>query len=266
MMARETGEAERNAGKIAASLVGQRILVTVVVLGSLLGSCLSFFILRYEIPEVPVLGISILTWILLVTLGTAIILLFLFALALKEELTRRMVDSLLKVVVFISRGRWQLNGLKSRVQTARDAFHYAIKALAGHPSILVWPVVFSLMSWLFSLLVSWLVFVSLLGYPLHFGVVMIVHSLSCAIQSIPLGVPAEVGLTEVAMISLYTAFLRGTYGVANAGALSAAATFLIRLLTVGLRLVIGFVAIQWVGAKVLTGSSRRRSRQDEEGR
>jgi uncharacterized protein (TIRG00374 family) len=205
-----------------------------------------------------------LNWIILVTIGTAIILFFLFALALREEITRRIVDPLLKVAVFISRGRWQLGVLRSRVQTARDAFHYAIKALARQPSSLAWPVIFSLMSWLFSLLISWLVFVSLLGWPIHFGIVMIVHSLSCAIQAIPLGVPAEVGLTEVAMISLYTAFLRGTPGVMDVGALSAAATFLIRLLTVGLRLFIGFVAIQWVGAKTLRGNSFWSSAQGEE--
>jgi len=264
LMSRETGVTEGNAGKIAASLVGQRILITVVVLGSLLGSCLSFFILRYEIPQAPVLGMSILNWIVLVTLGTAIILFFLVALALKEEITQKILDPLLKVAAFVSRGRWQLEQLRSRVQTARDAFHYAIRVLGEHPSDLAGPVIFSLLSWLSGLLVSWLVFVALLGSPIHFGIVMIVHSLSCAIQSIPLGVPAEVGLTEVAMISLYTAFLRGTPGIVGAGALSAAATFLIRLLTVGLRLFVGFVAIQWVGAKALTGSPIGKSLQGEE--
>ena len=58
LMSKETGETERNTGKIAASIVSHRILRTVVVLSSLLGSCLAFFILRYEIPEEPVLGIS----------------------------------------------------------------------------------------------------------------------------------------------------------------------------------------------------------------
>ena len=264
LMSRETGATEGNAGKIAASLVGQRILITVVVLGSLLGSCLSFFILRYEIPQAPVLGMSILNWIVLVTLGTTLILSFLVALALKEEITQKIVDPLLRVAAFVSRGRWQLKQLRSRVQTARDAFHYAIRVLGEHPSNLAGPVIFSLLSWLSGLLVSWLVFVALLGSPIHFGIVMIVHSLSCAIQSIPLGVPAEVGLTEVAMISLYTAFLRGTPGIVGAGALSAAATFLIRLLTVGLRLFVGFVAIQWVGAKALTGSPIGKSLQGEE--
>lgn len=257
LMSKETGETERNTGKIAASLVSHRILNTVVVLGSLLGSCLFFFVvLRYEIPEEPVLGMSISNWILLVTLGTAVTFFFLFALALKEEITQKIMDLLFKLVAVISRGRWRLTELKSKVQTALNAFHYAIKVLGRPPSSLAGPMIFAVMSWLFSLLVSSLVFVSLLGRPINFGIVVIVYSLTCAIQSIPLGIPAEVGLTEVVMISFYTAFLRGTPGVLDVGALSAAATFLIRLLTVGLRLFIGFVAIQWVGAKALTSGSR----------
>ncbi len=255
LMSKETGNTERNTGKIAASLVSHRILSTVVVLGSLLVSCLFFFILRYEIPEEPVLGMSISNWIVLVTVGTAVTLFFLFTLAIKEEITRKIMDPLLKLAVFISKGRWQLTRLQSRVRKALNAFHYAIKVFGRHPSSLARPVFFSLVSWLFSLLISSLVFVSL-GHPIHFGIVVIVYSLSCAIQSIPLGVPAEVGLTEVVMISLYTAFLRGTPGLADVGALSAAATFLIRILTVGFRLFIGFAAIQWVGAKALIGSSR----------
>ena len=259
LVSKETGETERNTGKIAASLVSHRILGTVVVLGSLLISCLSFFILRYKIPEEPVLGMSISNWILLVTLGSAVTLFLLFVLSLKEELTRKIADSLFKVVAFISRRRWQLTGLKSKVQTALNAFHYAIKVLGRHPSSLARPVVFSLMSWLFSLLIPSLVFVSLLGHPIHFGIVVIVHSLSCAIQSIPLGIPAEMGLVEPAMTELYAAFLTGTPGVPDidAGrAIGFPATILIRILTVGLRLLIGFVAIQWVRTKALMGGSR----------
>jgi len=265
LMSKETGETERNTGKIAASLVSHRILVSVVVLSSLVISCL-FLISEYKIPEQPVLGMSISNWIILVTLGTVIILLFLSALALKEEITRRITNSLFKVVVFISKGRWQLTGWKSRVQKALDAFHYAIKIFRRSPSSLARPIVFASLSRLFSLLISSLVFISL-GQPIHFGVVMVVHSLSCAIQSIPLGVPAEVGLTEVAMISLYTAFLSGIPGIIDVGALSAAATFLIRILTVGLRLFIGFVAIQWIGARGLLDGSRRdqpKVKRDEE--
>lgn len=255
LMSRETGETERNAGKIAASLVSHRILVSVVVLGSLVISCL-FLVLAYRIPEQPVLGMSISIWMILVTLGTITVLLFLYTLALKEKITQRIMNSLFKLVVFVSRGRWQLARLQSRAQKALDAFHYAIKIFGRNPSSLTGSTICALLSWLFSLLTSSFVFISL-GYPIHFGIVMVVHSLSCAIQSIPLGIPAEVGLTEVAMISLYTAFLRGIPGLVDVGALSAAATFLIRILTVGLRLSIGFVVIQWIGARGLLGALRR---------
>ncbi|MFQ6065265.1 MAG: YbhN family protein [Candidatus Bathyarchaeia archaeon] len=254
----ESGETERNTGKIAASLVSHRILNTVVVLSSLVTSCLFFFVvLRYKLPQEPVLGMSISGWLMLVTLGTSIAFFFLFALAVKEEITQKITDSLFRLVAFLSRGRWRLTELKSKVQTALNAFHHAIKIFGRRPSILAKPTVFTLMSWFSSLLISSFVFASL-GYPIQFGIVVIVYSLSCAIQSIPLGVPAEVGLTEVIMISLYTAFLRGTPGVTDVAALSAAATFLIRILTVGLRLLIGFVAVQFVGVKALMGGSSNR--------
>jgi len=98
---------------------------------------------------------------------------------------------------------------------------------------------------------SFLVFVSL-GYPIHFNFVIIVYSIRCAIRSIPLGVPAEVGVMEVLMTTLYSLF-----GVPIG--ISAAATVLIRVLTVWLRLFIGFMAVQWVGIKALVGSSHQGS-------
>ncbi len=253
MMSKETGGTERNTGKIAASLVSHRMVNTVVALGSLLVGCL-FFILRHEIPRDPVLGMSVSNWILLVTVGSAVTLAFMFILTLNEGLTQKTVDSLFKLATFVSKDHWPLKRFKSRVRKGLNAFHYAITVIGGQPTRLATPVVFSLIYWFFSLLISSLVFMSL-GHPVHFGIVVIVYSLGCTIQSIPLGIPAEVGLTEIAMISLYTAFLRGTPGVIDVGALSAAATFLTRILTVGLRLFIGFVAIQWVGAKALMGDS-----------
>ena len=100
---------------------------------------------------------------------------------------------------------------------------------------------------------SFLVFVSL-GYPIHFNFVIIVYSISVAIRSIPLGIPGEVGVMEVVMTTLYTAFL----GIEFVS-LCAAATVLIRVLTVWFRLFIGFMAVQWVGIKALTGSSHQGS-------
>lgn len=68
-----------------------------------------------------------------------------------------------------------------------------------------------------------------------------------AIQHIPLGVPGEVGLTEIVMSSLYSTLLGGQYL-----AVSASATLLIRILTVWIRFVVGYILfVKWMGTKFL---------------
>lgn len=246
LMSKGTSE---NTGKVVASVVSHRILLSVVTLGSLIIGSLSFLVLRHEIPG------FILNLILLVSFGTMITLVFLFLLCFKEQMTRKITDSLLRLVVFVSRGRWRLTSLRSEARRVLKAFHQAIDVLGAHPTSLVPPVVFSIVSWLFSLLISWLVFLSL-DYPISFSVIVTVYSISCAIQAIPAGIPAEVGLTEVVMTGLYTTLLGP-----EVAPLCAAATILIRILTVWLRLSIGFVATQWVGIKTLAGGSSSVSKE-----
>jgi len=243
LMSKETNE---NTGRVAASVVSHRILSSVVTLGSLIIGSLSFvFVLKHEIP------VFILNLILLVSFGTVITLAFLFLLCFKEHMTRKITDSLLRLIAFISRGRWRLTTLTSEVQRALKAFHQAIDILGAHPTSLVPPVIFSIISWLFSLLISLLIFLSLPTYQFSFNIivtVVTVYSISCAIQAIPAGIPAEVGIVEPIMISLY-ALLGVPVDIAGA------ATILTRILTVWLRLFIGFAATQWVGIKTLAGSS-----------
>jgi len=238
LMSKETNE---NTGRVAASVVSHRILSSAVTLGSLIIGSLSFLVLRHEIPG------FILNLILLVSFGTGITLVFLFLLSFKEQMTRKITDSLLRLITFVSRGRWRLTTLRSEAQRALKAFHQAIDVLGAHPTSLVPPVIFSIVSWLFSLLISLLVFLSL-GYPISFSVIVTVYSISCAIQAIPAGIPAEVGIVEPIMISLY-ALLGVPVDIGGA------ATILTRILTVWLKLTIGFAATQWVGIKTLAGSS-----------
>jgi len=239
LMTKESGE---NAGKVVASVMGHRILSMVITLSTLIIGSISLFVLRYELPA------FVSSLILLVTVGTTISLVFIFLLCVKEQLTQRLVDLLLRFFVFILRGRLKLATLRSKARKGLDVFHQSIEALGGNPRSFVRPVFFSIVSWFFSALLSFLVFVSL-DNPLSFLLVTIVYSISCAIQNIPLGVPGEVGLVEIVMTTLY-----GLLGVPVA--ISAAATVLIRVLTVWLRLFLGFVAVQWIGIKTLIGGSR----------
>jgi len=230
-MAKESGE---NTGKVVASVLGQRIMSMVVTLIVLVVCSLSLFILQYDIPAL----VSLL--ILLVSVGTAIPLIFIFLLCVKEQLSHRLIDLLLRFCVFISRGRLNLDSLRSKAKNALESFHQSIELLGKNPRSLVQPMFFSVLSYFLSVLVSYFVFASL-GYTVSFVLLTIVYSLSRSLQSVPTMLPGEVGFIEIVMTSLYIALLGP-----QAAAVSAAATVLTRVLWVWLRLPLGFIALQWI--------------------
>jgi len=240
LMTKESGE---NAGKVVASVMGHRILSMTITLSTLIISSLSLFILQYELPAFAS------NLILLVALGTAISLIFIVFLSIKEQLTQKLIDLLLRFSAFILRGHLKLTSLRSKAKKALSAFHQSIEVLGRNPRNLIRPMFFSIASWFLSVLLSFLVFVSL-GHPVSFVLLTIVSSISVSIQNIPIGVPGEVGLVEIVMTSLY-----GLLGVPVG--ISAAATVLIRVLTVWFRLLLGLVAVQWIGVKALTSQTKK---------
>jgi uncharacterized protein (TIRG00374 family) len=113
---------------------------------------------------------------------------------------------------------------------------------------LVLPVFLAIFAWLLDLVIAVLVFHAL-STPVSFSAIVIVYSISVAIQTIPIGVPGEIGLLDVLMVSLYTLL-----GIPIA--VSAVATLLIRILTLWLRLLIGGLTVQWLGIKSLKAPSQ----------
>jgi len=229
-----------NAGKVVASIVGHRILNMIIILGSLIVGTIAF-IVNFGLPVGLVLG-----FLILVMVGVGVSIFFLIFLSVREQATQKMIDWILRLVVFISRGRWSLDNLRAKSQKMLRVFHQGIEVLGKNPKNLVQPTVFTLTAWLFSVLIHFLVFLSL-NYQVSPGQVIIVFSIINAIQAIPLGVPGEVGLTEIVMTTSY-------HLIGIDIEISAAATVLIRVLTLWFRLLIGYVITQWVGIKALTGN------------
>jgi uncharacterized protein (TIRG00374 family) len=229
LMTKESGE---NTGKVAASVLGHRILSMGVTLGTLIICSLSLFAMQYELHA------FVSNLMLLIVVGTAIPLIFIFLICLKEEFTHKLVDLLLRFFAFISRGRLKLTSLRSKAQKTLSAFHQSIEVLRRNPKSLVQPVFLSIVGYFLSVLVSYLVFVSL-GYPVSFVLLTIVYSLSRSLQSVPTMLPGEVGFIEIVMTSLY-----GLLGIPLD--ISAAATVLTRVLWVWFRLLVGFIAVQWI--------------------
>ncbi|MCZ2808649.1 MAG: flippase-like domain-containing protein [Candidatus Bathyarchaeota archaeon] len=235
-------DSSENAGKIVASVVSHRILSMATTLGGLIvGSTL--FIVRYEPSELVV------SFILIVAVGTALSLFLLIYLSLKKEATKRVVKWLVNLIGRLFKGRLKIARLSSKVSRMLKEFHKGIEILGARPRKLVLPIGYSVLAWLFDLSIAFFVFLALpLPVQVRFSAIVIVYSIVVAVQTIPLGIPGEVGVIEIVMATLYRLLLPGI-----PPATIAAATILIRALTLWVKLVISGVAVQWVGFKMLKG-------------
>lgn len=234
-----------NTGKVVASLVGQRMLGTATTIVALFVGFVTLLALKY-----PVSGF-VLQIFLTIIVASAIAFAFLVIICIKEEWTERLVNAVMHFVERVSRGRFQVEHFQTKIIKAVRAFYKSLKTFGSKPTTLILPATFSVLSWLSSVTIVFAVFVSI-GYlepniPILLLKLTIVHTLIISVQSIPLGVPGEVGLPDIIMTTLFILF-------AIPADVSAAATILTRILTVWLRFFIGFVAVQWLGVKNLMES------------
>lgn len=226
------------AGKAVASVITQRILSLFIVVGALAVGALHLLILRNSFPSL------IQSLILFVVVAAAIFLSLIFIFFLREDWTQKVVDKIITLIERISRGRWNLDEWRENSRKSIRTFYESLQTFGANPLKLILPIEFSLSSWFFGILVYYLVFLAI-GYTLDWATLLIVYSLVLALKSIPVGVPAEVGVTEIAMTTLFGAF--------NVPLdISAAATVLIRIVTTWSKFIIGFGTVQWVGVRVLT--------------
>ncbi|UCD95896.1 MAG: flippase-like domain-containing protein [Candidatus Bathyarchaeota archaeon] len=238
-------EPDASPGKVLASLVGQRMLGTIATMVTLLIAFTALVMLNYPLTTL------VLHVLLIIAFASVIALVFLIVVCIQEDWTKRLINKILRFFELISRGRFKAIEFRSRIVETLKAFYNSLRTFASEPSKLLAPSFFFALTWLASIMVVFLVFAAI-GYlqpsiPILFLEVAVVSTLLVGIRSIPLGIPAEVGLPDIAMAGLFTLF-----GIPLD--ISAAATILTRILTVWIRFLIGFIAIQWLGFKRLAES------------
>jgi len=237
-------EPNAETGKVVVSLVIHRVIMVLITIATLLVGALVLFISNYP------LTILVMYLIWLVTIVGVAFLSSIFVLCLKEKWMEKLVDLLLRIVVRIFRGRWRLEELREKALVELRHFYDGLATLKNNLKHFIGPLVFSFVSWVFSVLVSILVFAAL-GFSVNWvlmSIIVVVFSLSIMIKSVPIGVPAEVGLPELAMAILYTE-LGGPLGITTA--LASAITILTRLVSFAFKFAVGFVATQWVGLRTI---------------
>jgi len=232
-----TKEQNGTAGKVTASLVAQRLIsMGINVVSLLLGASLL-------LTEKQLSGLMLKLTLTLTTL-TFIFLFLLLLLCVKENWTLRIVDKIIKFAEWISKGRWKLAKIKADAVKVAKAFHSAIREFGGSPKTIVIASLFSVVSWILSLLVFYLSILAIGYTSINWGAILVIFSIFITIKSIPLGIPFEIGLPEITLTTLLIL-------VGMPPQTSATATVLIRVLTLWLRFFIGFAAQQWLGIKII---------------
>jgi uncharacterized protein (TIRG00374 family) len=231
-------------GRVVASLVTHRLLgMTMNVAVLIIGMTLLFTVTQIY----PL----IFNLILFLTGGITATLILLLAFSFKEKWSLKVIAWLVRAGKFITRGRWhgQLTKIKEDASRIATSFHDSMKEFKHNPKALVISLFYLAITWIFSLSVPYLVFMSL-HFPVSWSVILITSAIVLAVKSIPLGVPFEVGLPEVTMYTVYVSLL-GT----EAAGICATATILTRLITLWLRFFVGFIAQQWVELKPVLAPS-----------
>lgn len=239
MLSKDLGE---DGGRIAASVVGQKIIVMgVVVLDLFLG--LVLLALNYTLPE------SVILFIVLVLVVTVTALIVLWYLSSNPKATKTLLDLFVRFLSFFLRGRWNSKDFRVRAENVLDKFHEGMRSLTARPRTLVRPVGLSLAAWVFDISVVFIVFASL-KFPVSVDKVLIVYALTGSLQA--WGV-ALLGFTEVIMSGAYTIL-----GIPLA--ISLAATLLIRVITLWFKLVLSYFVFQWAGVHLILGQHPERSK------
>jgi uncharacterized protein (TIRG00374 family) len=236
-------QGEHTTGRAVASLVTHRILgmtmnVAILIVGMVM--------LSIETQVSPL----IFNLILFLAAGITLTLLLIILFSFKEQWSLKAIDWLVRAGKFITRGKWHLQLTKIKEDACRIAtsFHDSMKEFKRSPKPLASSIFYLSITWVFSLSIPYLVFVSL-RVPVSWSVVFITSAIVLAVKSIPLGVPFEVGLPEITMTTLYTLLLTPTLGQLAAAGISATATILTRLITLWFRFFVGFLAQQWLELK-----------------
>jgi uncharacterized protein (TIRG00374 family) len=242
-------QGEQACGRAVASLVAHRLLgmgMNIVVL-------IAGIVLFFSETQINPLIFNL---ILFLTGGITLTLLLILLFSFKEQWSLKVIDWLVRAVKFITRGRWhrQLTKIKEDACEIATGFHGSMREFKRSPKALASSFFYLAITWIFSLSIPYLVFMSL-RVPVSWSVILITSAIVLAVKSIPLGVPFEVGLPEITMTTLYTLLLTPTLGQLAAAGISATATILTRLITLWFRFFVGFLAQQWLELKPILAPS-----------
>ncbi|MDR1992714.1 MAG: flippase-like domain-containing protein [Nitrososphaerota archaeon] len=226
-----TKDSKTEAGKIGASVVGQKILnmtITVTALSTGLGLLLFRYALKFE----TALLIGAILGLIILALTT------IYYISLKPSATKTLLSWAIKVTLFF-RKNWEPKNFQTKAEKLLDSFHINIAHLRANPKALITPVIYGVTGFICEISVLFITFAAL-GQPISIDVVLIVFTLTGALQS--------VGTAFIIPELIMTVTLSALF-IDPAVAFSAA--LLSRGVNLWFRLVVSCGALQLAGIKLI---------------
>jgi uncharacterized protein (TIRG00374 family) len=222
----------QDAGKISASVVGQKIFqIALTIIGLSAGLILLLATTALPLFETAlillVLGLSILTLVLI------------YYISVKPKATHNLLSIAIKIAQFFRR-KWNPEGFRQKAEGFLWHFHGGMKELGANPKALAKAVVYAVVSFVFEVSVLYLCFFAL-DFPVPAYKVLIVFTLTGTLQAVGLTV---FGFGEILMTSILTLLFIPLD-------LSFSVTLLWRVVTLWFRLVVSYVAVQWTGIQTM---------------
>ena len=221
-----------DAGKIGASVVGQKIFtmtITVVALSTGLGLVLT----NYHLPLMVTMLIG--SVLCLSILALAIV----YYVSVKPAATRTLLIWATKIASFL-RKRWNPLNFQLKAEAELGKFHVGIKQLTANPKTLVKPAVCAVFGFICEVSVVSISFIAL-GFSVPIDKVLIVFTLTGTLQTV--GV-TFFGFPELIMTVSFNALL-------IPASLALSVTLLARVVNLWFRLVVSYSALQWAGIKAM---------------
>lgn len=225
-------DSQVDAGRIGASVVGQKILTMTIAVGAL-SAGLGLVLFRYSLPLAASLLIGIVLFLSILTLAVV------YYVSFKPLATKTLLRWAIKVAL-VFRKRWNPEGFSAEAERLLGNFHSSIEQLKANPKALIEPIFFVVAGFALEVAVVFLVFISL-GQPVPIDVVLVVFTLSGILQTIGVAI---FGFPELIMTITYKSL-----GVDLAVAFSVA--LLTRVVSLWFRLVVSYAALQWAGIKII---------------
>lgn len=230
-------ETNHDPGIAAATVIGSRIISTFVYSGGLL---VAFMLLLFT-HQLP---IYLITPVILVIAGTAVMLLCIFAIAFIPSAADKIASAVMWVTRKVVKNPAKQESFQIKLHDSLASFSGVFRTFKAHPRQLVKPSVFAVAAWLFNLIVYLMIFYSLNFTAISLIDLSTVYCIVTTVETVTAGIP--VGAVEVTMVNLFS-----LYGVPIA--VAAAATTIARLLTYWCQILVGYPLVQWIGAKSLGG-------------